>query len=71
LQFEILVLTLAVVIVGGLGSLQGAFFGSLLIGVADTFGKALLPEISLFLIFALMTIVLIAKPMGLFGAQSN
>ncbi len=71
LQFEILVLTLAVVIVGGLGSLQGAFFGSLLIGIADTFGKALLPEISLFLIFALMAIVLLVKPMGLFGAQSN
>ena len=71
LQFEILVLTLAVVIVGGLGSLQGAFFGSLLIGIADTFGKALLPEISLFLIFALMAIVLLVKPRGLFGAQSN
>ena len=71
LQFEILVLTLAVVIVGGLGSLKGAFFGSLLIGIADTFGKALLPEISLFLIFALMAVVLLVRPLGLFGTQSN
>jgi branched-subunit amino acid ABC-type transport system permease component len=71
LQFEILVLTLAVVIVGGLGDLKGAFFGSILIGTVDTFGKALLPEISLFLIFALMAIVLLVKPSGLFSARGE
>ena len=67
LQFEILILTLAVVIIGGIGTLKGAFMGSLLIGTVDTFGKALFPEISLFLIFALMVIILIMKPSGLFG----
>ena len=71
LQFEILVLTLAVVIVGGLGTLKGAFLGSILIGTVDTFGKALLPEISLFLIFALMTLVLLVRPSGLFGAKTK
>ncbi|MCP4936093.1 MAG: branched-chain amino acid ABC transporter permease [bacterium] len=71
LDFEILILTLVVVVVGGLGSLQGAFFGSLLIGMADTFGKAYLPEFSLFLIFAVMAVVLLIRPAGLFGLKEN
>jgi branched-subunit amino acid ABC-type transport system permease component len=69
LDFEILILTLVVVVVGGLGSLKGAFFGSLLIGMADTFGKALWPEFSLFLIFAVMAVVLLVRPSGLFGLK--
>ncbi len=69
LDFEILILTLVVVVVGGLGTLKGAFFGSLLIGMADTFGKALLPEFSLFLIFAVMAGVLLIRPSGLFGLK--
>ena len=69
LDFEILILTLVVVVVGGLGTLKGAFFGSLLIGLAATFGRALWPEFSLFLIFAVMAIVLIVRPSGLFGLE--
>ncbi len=69
LDFEILILTLVVVVVGGLGTLRGAFWGSLLIGMADTFGKALIPEFSLFLIFAVMALVLLARPSGLFGLK--
>ncbi len=71
LDFEILILTLVVVVVGGLGSLQGAFFGALLIGMADTFGKALFPEFSLFLIFAVMALVLLLRPAGLFGLKEG
>lgn len=71
LDFEILILTLVVVVVGGLGSLQGAFFGSLLIGLADTFGKALWSEFSLFFIFAVMAIVLLIRPSGLFGLKER
>lgn len=67
LDFEILILTIVVVVVGGLGSLKGAFLGALLIGMADTFGKALFPELSLFLIFAVMAVVLLVRPSGLFG----
>ncbi len=67
LDFEILILTLVVVVVGGLGTLKGAFFGSLLIGLAATFGRALWPEFSLFLIFAVMAFVLLIRPSGLFG----
>jgi len=69
LDLEILILTFAVVVVGGLGTLKGAFFGSLLIGMADTFGKALLPQFSLFLIFAIMALVLLIRPSGLFGLK--
>ena len=71
LDFEILILTLVVVVVGGLGSLKGAFLGSLLIGMADTFGKALIPEFSLFLIFAVMAVVLLLRPSGLFGLKEE
>ena len=69
LDFEILILTLVVIVVGGLGTLKGAFFGSLVIGMADTFGKALMPEFALFLFFAVMSVVLLLKPSGLFGLK--
>ncbi len=69
LDFEILILTLVVVVVGGLGTLKGAFLGSLLIGMADTFGKALVPQFSLFFIFAVMAVVLLIRPSGLFGLK--
>jgi branched-subunit amino acid ABC-type transport system permease component len=69
LDFEILILTLVVVVVGGLGTFKGAFFGSLLIGLANTFGKAVWPELSLLLIFAIMAMVLFIRPSGLFGQK--
>ena len=69
LDFEILILTLVVVVVGGLGTLKGAFWGALLIGMAETFGKAMIPEFSLFLIFAAMALVLLIRPSGLFGLK--
>jgi len=71
LDFEILIMTLAVVVVGGLGTLKGAFLGSILIGMADTFGKAFMPEFALFFIFAVMAIVLLLRPSGLLGLQGR
>jgi branched-subunit amino acid ABC-type transport system permease component len=71
LDAEILILTLMVVVVGGLGSLQGAFFGSLLIGMSDTLGKAMLPEFSRFLLFAVMALILLVRPTGLFGQKGR
>jgi len=67
LDFEILILAMVVVVVGGLGTLKGAFWGSLLIGMADTFGKSLLPQFSVFVIFVIMAVVLLVRPAGLFG----
>lgn len=69
LDLEILLLAIIVVIIGGMGSLKGALVGALLIGLLDSFGKSLIPEISIFTLFAAMVIVLAIKPGGLFGAK--
>ena len=66
---EILIPAFIVIVIGGMGSLRGAFFGSLLIGEADTFGKAYLPSIALFLIYLVMLFVLLLRPQGLFGIK--
>jgi branched-chain amino acid transport system permease protein len=67
LDFEILPLAFAVVIIGGMGSLGGAAIGALIVGLADNFGKALFPEISYFTLYAPMALILAVKPTGLFG----
>jgi branched-chain amino acid transport system permease protein len=64
---DILLFALVVVVVGGLGSLQGAAVGSALIGLLDAFSKVWVPELSSFAVFAPMAIVLIFRPSGLFG----
>ncbi len=64
LDLDILIIALIVVTVGGLGNINSAFWASLLIGIADTFGKTLLPDFSLFLIFTIMAVVLIIRSMG-------
>ena len=66
---EILIPAFIVIVIGGLGSLRGAFVGSLLIGIADTFGKAYLPSLALFLIYLTMILVLLVRPQGLFGIK--
>jgi branched-chain amino acid transport system permease protein len=66
-DFDVLPLTLVVVILGGLGSLEGALIGSLFVGIVDSLGKALFPELSYFTLFAPMAIVLAVRPMGLLG----
>ncbi|MBI4342214.1 MAG: branched-chain amino acid ABC transporter permease [Candidatus Omnitrophica bacterium] len=67
LDFAILPIAFAVVIIGGMGSLTGAAVGSLLVGLADNFGKALFPEVSYFTLYAPMVLILALKPTGLFG----
>jgi len=67
IDFDLLPLAFVVVIVGGMGSLPGAAAGSILVGLIDNFGKALVPELSYFTLFAPMVIVLAVKPTGLFG----
>jgi branched-subunit amino acid ABC-type transport system permease component len=63
----ILVPALIVVVVGGLGSLKGSLVGSLLIGQAETFGKAWLPGLSMLMIYLVMALVVLLRPQGLFG----
>ncbi len=66
-EFEVLLLALVVVILGGLGSLRGALIASLFIGVLDSVGKSLFPELAHFTLFAPMIIVLAVRPTGLMG----
>ena len=66
---QILVPTLVVVVVGGLGSLRGAFRASLLIGATLTFGRALVPELAAVAMYALLVLVLLFRPAGLYPAR--
>ena len=66
--FTIMPLALAVVIIGGLGDLKGAFFGSMVVGLLDTFGRAYFPDFSYFTLFLPMALVLAFKPNGLFSS---
>jgi len=67
MDFDLLPLAFVVVIIGGMGSLKGALVGSVVVGMIDNFGKALVPELSYFTLFAPMVIVLAMKPTGLYG----
>jgi branched-chain amino acid transport system permease protein len=64
---QILIVSFVVVVIGGIGSVKGAFLGSLLIGLADTFGQVLAPEIAGMTVYMLMAAVLLWRPAGLFG----
>jgi branched-chain amino acid transport system permease protein len=64
---EHLIYFLIVVAVGGLGSIKGPFFAALLLGIADTGCKYLLPEVGSFFIYALTLAILLWRPQGLFG----
>jgi branched-chain amino acid transport system permease protein len=69
MDVSIIILVLIVVVVGGLGSLKGAIVGSLLIGFADTFGKILLPQFAMMMIYLVMALALIFRPSGLMPAR--
>jgi branched-chain amino acid transport system permease protein len=64
---EIVIMSFAVVIVGGLGSIWGAFLGSILIGEVLAFGTLVVPKLVVILPFALMILVFLWRPQGLFG----
>lgn len=67
LDSEILVTSLIVVVVGGLGSWRGSFIGAILIGLIETLGKIWFPSLSMLIVFLIMVVVLIIRPQGLFG----
>ena len=69
LGLEILLLALIVVIVGGVGSVQGALLGGILIGVIDAFGRALFPKLAMFTMYFTMIIILLVRPSGLLGRR--
>ena len=63
---QVLIMCFVVVVIGGIGSVRGALIAALLVGLVDTFGKVLLPQVSGMLIYMLMAAVLLWKPEGLF-----
>jgi len=69
LPMSILKYALVVVVVGGVGSIHGAFLGSMIIGLIDTFGRALFPQFAMFTIFLAMIAILLFKPVGLLGRR--
>jgi len=64
---QILIISFVVVVIGGIGSVKGAFLGALAIGIADVYGQIFLPGASSVVVYALMAAVLLWRPSGLFG----
>jgi branched-subunit amino acid ABC-type transport system permease component len=67
MDVEIIVEAFIVVVIGGLGSFWGTFWGAVIYGQVLSFGILILPSFSLFSVFALMAVILIVRPWGLFG----
>jgi len=63
---QVLIMCFVVVVIGGIGSVKGALIAAILVGLVDTFGKVLLPQLAGMLVYVLMAIVLLYKPEGLF-----
>jgi branched-chain amino acid transport system permease protein len=64
-EYTVILYTLPIIVIGGMGSLPGAFVASILVGIGDSVGKAYFPELSLFLIFAIVVLTLAVRPEGL------
>ncbi|HKM38555.1 MAG TPA: branched-chain amino acid ABC transporter permease [Thiopseudomonas sp.] len=64
---SVLITCFVVVVIGGMGSIKGAFVGALLVGIVSTFATVLMPTMSNMVIYILMILVLLVKPQGLFA----
>ena len=62
---QVLIICFVVVVIGGIGSVRGAFAAALLIGLADTFGKVLVPELAGVVVYLVMAAILLWRPEGL------
>ena len=71
MDMKVLILALIVVVLGGPGSLKGVALGALIIGIADTYGQVVLPELARVTIYALMALILLIKPAGLIPVRSG
>ncbi|MEO9898889.1 MAG: ABC transporter permease [Paracoccaceae bacterium] len=69
MDFHILAPVFVVVVIGGMGSLPGAYLAAIIISVLNVFGVTYLPQSTLVLMFVVMIIVLMIRPYGLFGRE--
>jgi len=67
MSIEILILAFVVIVIGGLGSLKGAFIGSLLVGISRIIAINYFPRVELALLYSVAAVILVVKPKGLFG----
>jgi branched-chain amino acid transport system permease protein len=63
---EVIVLAFAVVAIGGMGSIEGALIGALVVGICRAAAVHLVPQLELFVIYGVMALVLVVRPYGLF-----
>jgi branched-chain amino acid transport system permease protein len=66
---DLIVLAFAVVVIGGLGSMKGAFIGALVVGVLQSIAISTFPELEMLMIYLIVIVVLVIKPQGLFGSS--
>jgi branched-chain amino acid transport system permease protein len=69
MSMGILLMAMIVVVIGGLGNVQGALLGAVIIGIFDTFGKAYFSDFAMFLVYLIFIIVLLVRPNGLLGRK--
>ncbi|HTO60732.1 MAG TPA: ABC transporter permease [Bradyrhizobium sp.] len=69
MDLRIIVEVFVVVVIGGLGSILGAFVAAVLVSELNAFGILVFPKISIILVFLVMAVVLIVRPWGLFGKK--
>ncbi|OWT57506.1 branched-chain amino acid ABC transporter permease [Candidimonas nitroreducens] len=62
----ILIICFVVVVIGGIGSIKGAFLAAMLVGFVDTFGQIFFPAAAGVMVYLLMAVILLFKPEGLF-----
>lgn len=64
---EVLIICFVVVVIGGIGSIKGAFLGALMVGLTSTWGAVLVPHFAGAVVYALMAVIVLWKPRGLFA----
>jgi branched-chain amino acid transport system permease protein len=69
--WDVLLNSIIVVVVGGTGSVQGALFGGVIIGLVNAFGTAYFPDFSSFIIYLVLIVILLIKPAGLLGRKMD
>jgi len=71
LSSDVIILSFAIVVIGGLGSVEGAAVGAILVGLARAASVHLLPQAELFMIYLIMAAVLVFRPEGLFKREMS